>query len=114
ARSTRSFPRRACARGYPASGGGMHPRAVGALLLFVFALPARPQAPEVNLSLFRPAVGADGTIGVDGARPLPGGVDPIELQVLLDGALNPVRDALARIDRRLGAWMDRKSARVNS
>jgi OOP family OmpA-OmpF porin len=83
----------------------MHPRAAGALAALFFALPAGAQAPEVDLSLFRPAAGSDGTLGVDGAHPLPAGVDPIELQLLLDAALHPVRDPLARIDRRLGGWI---------
>jgi outer membrane protein OmpA-like peptidoglycan-associated protein len=83
----------------------MRPRAAGALIVLLVALPAGAQAPEIDLSLFRPAAGSDGTLGVDGARPLPGGVDPIELQLLLDGALHPVRDPLARIDWRLGGWI---------
>jgi outer membrane protein OmpA-like peptidoglycan-associated protein len=80
-------------------------RAAGALTVLFLALPAGAQAPEIDLSLFRPAAGSDGTLGVDGAHPLPGGVDPIELQLLLDGAFHPVRDPLARIDRRLGGWI---------
>jgi len=83
----------------------MRPRAAGALIALSVAMPAGAQVPEVNLSLFRPAAGSDGTIGVDGARPTPAGVDPIELQLLLDGALHPVRDPFNRIDRRLGAWI---------
>src|SRR5438270_535396 len=83
----------------------MRPRAAGALIALSIAMPAGAQVPEVNLSLFRPAAGSDGTIGVDGARPTPAGVDPIELQLLLDGALHPVRDPFNRIDRRLGAWI---------
>src|SRR6266851_1439728 len=83
----------------------MHHRAAGALLLVLVALPAGAQAPEVDLSLFRPASGGDGTMGVEGARPLPEGAEPIELQLLLDFALNPVRDPLARVDRRLGGWI---------
>jgi outer membrane protein OmpA-like peptidoglycan-associated protein len=83
----------------------MHHRAAAALLLLLAALPAGAQAPEVNLSLFRPASGGDGTIGVEGARPLPEGVEPIELQLLLDGALNPVRPPPPRVDRRLGGWI---------
>ena len=83
----------------------MHRRAAGALLSLVLALPAGAQPPEVDLSLFRPASGSDGTLGVEGARPLPEGVDPIELQFLLDGALNPVRSGPATIDQRLGAWI---------
>src|SRR6266851_4107048 len=57
----------------------MHHRAAGALLLVLVALPAGAQAPEVDLSLFRPASGGDGTMGVEGARPLPEGAEPIEL-----------------------------------
>ena len=91
----------------------MHLRAVGALLLLCGALPAGAQAPEVDLSLFRPASGGDGTVGVEGARPLPEGVDPIELQLLLDGALNPVRPSPPRIDRRLGGWISMQG-RVDS
>ena len=83
----------------------MHLRAAGALLVSCMALPAAAQAPEVDLSLFRPASGGDGTIGVEGARPLPEGVEPIELQVLLDFALHPLRPPPPRIDRRLGAWI---------
>ena len=91
----------------------MHLRAVGALLLLCGALPAGAQAPEVDLSLFRPASGGDGTVGVEGARPLPEGVEPIELQLLLDGALNPVRPSPPRIDRRLGGWISMQG-RVDS
>ena len=91
----------------------MHLRAVGALLLLCGALPAGAQAPEVDLSLFRPASGGDGTVGVEGARPLPEGVEPIELQLLLDGALNPVRPPPPRIDRRLGGWISMQG-RVDS
>src|SRR6267142_1275850 len=83
----------------------MHHRAAGALLVLLAALPAGAQPPEVDLSLFRPATGGDGTLGVEGARPLPEGVEPIELQFLVDYALNPVRDPLARIERRTGAWI---------
>jgi len=83
----------------------MHHRAAGALLLLLAAPPARAQAPEVNLSIFRPASGGDGTLGVEGARPLPERVDPIELQLLLDGALHPVRPPVPYIDRRLGGWI---------
>jgi OOP family OmpA-OmpF porin len=83
----------------------MLPRAAGALIALSVAVPAGAQVPEVNLSLFRPAAGSDGTLGVDGAHPLPAGVDPIEVQLLLDGALHPVRDPFNRIDRRLGAWI---------
>ena len=83
----------------------MRHRAAGALLLLLVALRAGAQAPEVDLSLFRPASGADGTLGVEGARPLPEGAEPIELQLLLDFALKPVRDPLARVDRRLGGWI---------
>src|SRR5438093_6706137 len=90
----------------------MHHRAAGALLLMLAALPARAQAPEVNLSLFRPASGGDGTLGVEGARPVPEGVDPIELQLLLDGALNPVRPPPPLVDRRLGGWISMQG-RVN-
>src|SRR5712664_3348225 len=83
----------------------MHRRAAGALLLLLAALPAGAQPPEVDLSLFRPASGGDGTLGVEGARPLPEGVEPIELQFLVDYALDPVRDPLARIERRVGGWI---------
>jgi len=83
----------------------MSHRAAGALLLLLAALPAGAQAPEVNLSLFRPASGGDGTLGVEGARPLPEGVDPIELQLLLDGALHPVRPPGPYVDHRLGGWI---------
>ena len=83
----------------------MHLRAAGALIVLFLAWPARAQAPEIDLSLFRPAAGSDGTLGVEGARPLPAGVAPIELQLLLDGSLHPVRDPPARIDRRLGGWI---------
>lgn len=83
----------------------MRSRAAGALIALSVAVPAGAQVPEVNLSLFRPAAGSDGTIGVDGAHPLAAGVDPLELQLLLDGALHPVRDPFERIDRRLGAWI---------
>src|SRR5438105_9894433 len=83
----------------------MHLRAAGALLFLCGALPAGAQAPEVDLSLFRPASGGDGTVGVEGARPLPEGTEPIELQLLLDGAFNPVRPPPPRIDRRLGGWI---------
>jgi OmpA-OmpF porin, OOP family len=82
----------------------MHRRAAGALLSLVLALPARAQPPEVDLSLFRPASGSDGTIGVEGARPLPERVDPIEVQFVLDGAIDPVRSGPVLIDRRLGGW----------
>jgi OmpA-OmpF porin, OOP family len=80
-------------------------RAAGALLFLCVALPAGAQAPEVDLSLFRPASGGDGTLGVEGARPLAEGTDPLELQLLLDFAHRPVRDPPARIDRRLGGWI---------
>jgi OmpA-OmpF porin, OOP family len=90
----------------------MHHRAAGALLVLCVALPAGAQAPEVDLSLFRPASGGDGTVGVEGARPLPEGAEPIELQLLLDGALHPVRDPLAVVDRRLGGWISMQ-ARVD-
>ncbi|HWE25935.1 MAG TPA: hypothetical protein VG496_18510, partial [Myxococcales bacterium] len=83
----------------------MHLRAAGALVGLSVASAALAQVPEVNLSLFRPATGSDGTLGVEGARPLPAGVGPIELQLLLDGALHPVRDPVDRIDRRLGGWI---------
>lgn len=91
----------------------MHLRAAGALLFLLAAAPAGAQAPEVDLSLFRPASGGDGTLGVEGATPLPDGVDPIELQLLLDGALNPVRPPPPRIDRRLGGWVSMQG-RVDS
>jgi OmpA-OmpF porin, OOP family len=91
----------------------MHLRAAGALLFLCGALPAGAQAPEVNLSLFRPASGGDGTVGVEGARPLPEGVDPIELQLLLDGALHPLRPPPPSIDRRLGGWISMQG-RVDS
>src|SRR2546428_8198011 len=80
-------------------------RAAGALILWLVALPVGAQTPEVDLSLFRPASGGDGTVGVEGARPLPEGTEPIELQLLLDGAFNPVRPPPPRIDRRLGGWI---------
>ena len=83
----------------------MHLRAAGALLVLLAASPVGAQAPEVDLSLFRPATGGDGTLGVEGATPLPEGVDPIELQILLDGALNPVKPPPPLIDRRLGGWI---------
>src|SRR6266446_1637283 len=91
----------------------MHHRAAGALLVLLASLPAGAQAPEVNLSLFRPASGGDGTLGVEGARPLGEGSNPIELQLLLDGALNPVRPPPPRIDRRLGGWISMQG-RVDS
>ncbi len=91
----------------------MHHRAAGALLVLLAALAAGAQAPEVNLSLFRPASGGDGTLGVEGARPLGEGSNPIELQLLLDGALNPVRPPPPRIDRRLGGWISMQG-RVDS
>jgi len=91
----------------------MHLRAAGALLVSFMALPAAAQAPEVDLSLFRPASGGDGTIGVEGARPLPEGVEPIELQVLLDFALHPLRPPPPQIDRRLGGWISMQG-RVDS
>jgi len=80
-------------------------RAAGALILWLVALPVGAQTPEVDPSLFRPASGGDGTVGVEGARPLPEGTEPIELQLLLDGAFNPVRPPPPRIDRRLGGWI---------
>jgi len=83
----------------------MHHRAAGALLVLLAALPAGAQPPEVDLSLFRPASGGDGTLGVEGARPLSEGAEPIELQLLVDYASNPVRDPLARIERRVGGWV---------
>jgi len=91
----------------------MHHRAAGALLSLVLALPAGAQPLEVDLSLFRPASGSDGTLGVEGARPLPEGADPIELQFVLGGALNPVRSGPVRIDRRLGGWISMQG-RVDS
>jgi outer membrane protein OmpA-like peptidoglycan-associated protein len=91
----------------------MHLRAAGALLVSCMALPAGAQAPEVDLSLFRPASGGDGTVGVEGARPLPEGVDPIELQLLLDFALHPLRPPPPSIDRRLGGWISMQG-RVDS
>src|SRR5207302_9495185 len=82
----------------------MRPRAAGALIALSVAMPAGAQVREVKLSLVRPAAGSDGTIGVDGTRPAPAGVDLIELQLLLDGVLHAVRDPFNRIDQRLGAW----------
>ncbi|HYV66843.1 MAG TPA: hypothetical protein VE964_11415, partial [Myxococcales bacterium] len=87
--------------------------AAGAVALLLAALPARADVPEVNLSLFRPASGSDGTLGVEGARPLPETVDPIELQLLLDGTLHPVRPPVPYIDRRLGGWISMQG-RVDS
>ena len=83
----------------------MHQRALGALLALLAALPARAQAPEVDLSVFRPSSGGDGTLGVEGARPLSEAAEPIELQLLFDAALHPVRDPLARVDGRVGGWL---------
>src|SRR5207237_798197 len=70
----------------------------------MLALRAAAQAPEANASLFRPATGGDGTLGVEGAAPLSEGVAPIELQILLDAAHDPVRLLPARVSRRMGPW----------
>src|SRR5438094_803361 len=56
-------------------------------------------------STFPPASGGDGTLGVEGARPLSEAAEPIELQLLFDAALHPVRDPLARVDGRGGGWL---------
>ena len=71
----------------------------------MLALRAAAQAPEANASLFRPAAGGDGTVGVEGAAPLADDVPPIELRVLLDAAQDPVRLPAARVTRRIGAWV---------
>jgi outer membrane protein OmpA-like peptidoglycan-associated protein len=83
----------------------MHLRALGALAVFCASLPAWGQAPEVDLSLLRPATGSDGTVGVEGARPMPEGVDPVELQILIDAAWHPVRDPQGHVDQRTGMWL---------
>ena len=70
----------------------------------MLALPAMAQAPEVNASLFRPATGGDGTLGVEGTAPLAAGVAPVEVQILLDAAKDPVRPPPAQVSRRIGAW----------
>jgi len=70
----------------------------------MLAMPAAAQAPEVNASLFRPATGGDGTLGVEGTAPLAAGVTPIEVQILLDAAKDPVRPPPARVSRRIGGW----------
>jgi len=67
-------------------------------------LRAAAQVPEANASLFRPAAGGDGTIGVEGTAPLADDVAPIELRLLLDAALDPVRLSTARVSRRIGGW----------
>ncbi|MFL5391234.1 MAG: hypothetical protein ACJ79G_00200, partial [Myxococcales bacterium] len=68
------------------------------------ALPAAAQAPEVNASLFRPATGGDGTVGVEGTAPLAAGVSAIEVQIVLDAAKDPVRPPPARVSRRIDGW----------
>ncbi|MFL5292192.1 MAG: hypothetical protein ACJ79U_11805 [Myxococcales bacterium] len=70
----------------------------------MLALPAAAQAPEVNASLFRPATGGDGTVGVEGTAPLAAGVSPVEVQIVLDAAKDPVRPPPARVSRRIDGW----------
>src|SRR4051812_48748966 len=70
----------------------------------MLALRAGAQAPEVNASLFRPATGGEGTLGVEGTAPLAEDAPPIELQLLLDAAKDPVRPPPAQVSRRIGAW----------
>ena len=57
---------------------------VGSAMLAA-ATGANAAAPEVNLTLFRPATGGDGYAGVEGARPLAEG-DGLEVRFWLDGA----------------------------
>lgn len=66
---------------------------------------------QVNLSLFRPASGSDGFLGIEGTHPLTSTDFPLELQVGFDGAWLPVRRS-PRVDRRFGGWVQ-LAARLN-
>ena len=68
--------------------------------------------PEVNLSLLRPASGADGLLGVEGTRPLTDPEAPLELQLGLDAAWLPVRPSGLRVESRIGGWLQ-LHARLN-
>ena len=73
---------------------------MGGLLALILAA-----APEANLSLLRPASGSDGLLGVEGARPMLGADDPLQLQLGFDAEYKPVRlGPNARIESRLGGW----------
>jgi OOP family OmpA-OmpF porin len=73
---------------------------LGGLLVLLLAA-----APEANLSLLRPASGTDGFLGVEGARPMLEGDDPLQLQLGFDAEYKPVRlGPRARIESRLGGW----------
>ena len=84
------------------------PLAGAALMLTVNA--ASAAAPEVNLSLFRPATGGDGYAGVEGARPLESG-EPLEVRFWLDGAtktllyLPGAGGEQTVLRNRLGGWL---------
>ena len=69
-------------------------------------------APEVNLSLLRPASGSDGLLGVEGVRPLSDVDGPLELQLGLDAAWLPVRLPGLRVESRIGGWVS-LHARLN-
>jgi outer membrane protein OmpA-like peptidoglycan-associated protein len=82
----------------------MHHRLIAAALSI--SLPAVAQAPaEVNLSLFRPATGSDGTASVEGAQPIGEGPDAVEATVSVDAAFRPVRSASGTVSRRVGGWV---------
>jgi len=116
------------ARGGCATGGGMGPlcllllglcaarrrRSFAAPLagaaLMLSATAASAAAPEVNLSLFRPATGGDGYAAVEGARPLDPGA-PLEVRFWLDGAtktllyLPGAGGEQTVLRNRLGGWL---------
>jgi len=74
------------------------------------ATAASAAAPEVNLSLFRPATGGDGYAAVEGARPLDPGA-PLEVRFWLDGAtktllyLPGAGGEQTVLRNRLGGWL---------
>ena len=73
---------------------------MGGLLALLLAA-----APEANLSLLRPASGSDGLLGVEGARPMLGADDPLQLQIGFNAEYKPVRlGPQGRIESRLGGW----------
>jgi len=74
----------------------------------LLALVVAAALPEVNLSLFRPASGSDGLLGVEGARPPGDPAEPLQLQIGLDVGYKPIRVSLLNSvshESRTGGWV---------
>ena len=74
----------------------------------ILALVVAAALPEVNLSLFRPASGSDGLLGVEGARPPGDPSEPLQLQIGLDFGYKPIRVSLLNTvshESRTGGWV---------